>query len=63
MKIRDMQIGKKYKFETRKGASYIATYVRKEKNKETYFQFEDGTIGCYDNDMIIILEEVEGEMR
>lgn len=57
MQIQDLQFGKKYKFRTKKGASYTATYVGREGKDESYFKFDDGTIGGYDNDMITILGE------
>ena len=61
MQIQDLQFGKKYKFKTKKGASYVAIFVGREGNSESYFKFDDGTVGCYDNFMITILEKVEGD--
>lgn len=60
MQIENLRFGKKYKFKTKKGATYTATFVGREGNSESYFKFDDGTVGGYDNSMITILEEVEG---
>ena len=59
MEVENLQFGKKYKFKTKKGASYVATFVGREGNSESYFKFDDGTIGCYNNFMITILGEGE----
>ena len=61
MQVENLQFGKKYKFKTKKGASYIATFMGREGNEESYFKFDDGTVGGYNNYMITVLEEIEGD--
>ena len=50
MQIQDLQFGKKYKFKTKKGASYTATFVGREGSKESdrqriYGQVQNQSLG------------------